>query len=74
LDREHCILAVGHNLQFASARYDRSAQSQRAAQALGRIYHLLGSLSVNVKSFGESEDEISALIRFHGVSRERECG
>jgi hypothetical protein len=31
-------------------------------------------LSVNVKSFGESEDEISALIRFHGVSRERECG
>ena len=65
LDREHGIFAVGQKLQFAPARYYRSAQLQRAAQALGRIYHLLGGLSVNVKTFGGSENKISALVRGH---------
>jgi len=74
LHGERGIFAVGHKLQFTPTRYDRSAQSQRAAQALGRIYHLLGSLSVDVKNSGESENEISALIRCHEVSRKRECG
>jgi len=73
-DRERGIVAVSHKFQFAPARYDRGAQPQRAAQALGRIYHLLGGLSVDVKSFGESENEISALVRRHGASGGPSCG
>ena len=67
MDREHGIFVIGHKLQFAPARYDGDAESQRTAQTLGRIYHLLGGLSVDVKTFGESENEISALVRRHGL-------
>ena len=73
MDRERGIFAVGHKLQFVPARNDRNAQSQRAAQALDRIYHLVGGLSVNVKTFGESENKISALVRGHGVCGGPSC-
>ena len=38
-----------------------------------RIYHLLGGLSANVKTFGESENEISALVHRHGASHRPSC-
>src|SRR5262249_56435893 len=60
------VLVLGLKLQFSPARHDLGAQSERAAELLGRGYGLLGGLAVDVEQPGEGEDKVGTLRRRHG--------
>src|SRR6516164_1670345 len=60
------VLVLGLKLQFSPARHDLGAQSERAAELLGRGYGLLGGLAVDVEQPGEGEDKVGMLRRRHG--------
>ena len=59
------VLAVGLKLQFSPARHDLGAQSERAAETLGRIHGLLCGLPVDKKNPSKGKDKIGTLIQRH---------
>src|SRR5262249_30067163 len=64
--RDHAaVLVVGPKLQFSPARHELGAQSQRAAELLGRGHGLLGGLTVDVKDAGKGENKVGTLRRRH---------
>jgi hypothetical protein len=59
------VLVVGLELQFGPTRHELGAQSQRAAEALGRDHRLIRGLPVGEEDPGESEDKVGTLIQRH---------
>jgi hypothetical protein len=62
---QSAVVVLGLKAQLAPARHDLGAQSERAAELLGRGHRLLGRLAVDVKNAGGGEDEVRPFLRRH---------
>src|SRR6516164_4777412 len=64
--RDHAgVLVLGLKAQFSPARHDLGAQSQHAAELLGRGHGLLGGLAIDVEHAREGEDKVATLRQRH---------